>query len=53
MYINIRLQVRMIQPLIEKRVYSDKPGLLDPSIGRIREWLRGRILFAGGKGIIL
>lgn len=46
LYISIRLQIKMLLPLMEKHVREDKPGYLDPYIERFKEWLTS---FAGGE----
>lgn len=50
-YIHIRIQIKMILPLMEKHVHEDKPGYLDPHIERFKAWLKERTSSAGGKGI--
>lgn len=47
MYISIRLQIKMLLPMMEKHVAEDKPGYLDPYIERFKKWLRD--LSAGGE----
>ena len=50
-YIHIRIQIKILLPLMEKHVREDKPGYLDPYIERFKAWLRERISYAGGKAI--
>jgi hypothetical protein len=46
LYISIRLQIKMLLPLMEKHVKEDKPGYLDLYIERFKAWL---ISFVGGE----
>ena len=47
MYVSIRIQIKMLLPLMEKHMHEEKPGYLDPYIERLKTWTRSRVLSAG------
>jgi hypothetical protein len=46
LYIHIRIQIKMLIPLMNRHFKEDKPGYLDPCIERFKIWLKS---FAGGE----